>query len=215
MAREFLLGSALFAAGVAMLIGSASHALAQTTIATQDFNALSSSFTSTTASVASGQPLPNQGSLNSGGPGIDFESFWVQTRANATGPISLPDTSDFIGVNGASVNGLPAASPTGAAVGAAGDHNYEFNDSDGRIDVEFEAVDMSGYQDREITLFYWVGTSDNYEGGDRFIVRVTDGANTYTALDQNAAALQANRACGSRCRSTSTTWSRTWASASS
>lgn len=49
-------------------------------IAEQDFNSLSSAFTSTTDSLPSGVQLTNAGSKNIGGPGLDFSTTWFDTR---------------------------------------------------------------------------------------------------------------------------------------
>ncbi|ASC70997.1 hypothetical protein XM38_019460 [Halomicronema hongdechloris C2206] len=60
------------------------------TIASQDFNILDSSGTFTTDSFPSGSIdalLTNASSSNVGGPGLDFQTFWTDTRGNE-GPLS-------------------------------------------------------------------------------------------------------------------------------
>ena len=174
--------------GVICALCTASAAHAQLTIASQDFNALDSSATLTNDILDSGEFLTNDGSFNASGPGLLFDTYWFQTRVNLNGPrvptgqTGAETSGDFIGVNAATVNGLPTLSPGGAAVGAAGDHNFEFNDGDGRLDLVFEPVDVSGYQDRQLRFHYWV-VDDSYETGDSFTATLSDGVNSVTVLN--------------------------------
>jgi len=144
--------------GIAFVIAGA-QLVQSATIASQDFNSLSdlSTFLGSADSVGDGAVLPNAGSQNSGGPGLDFTTTWNDTRGETTGPVlSSNDSSDFIGVNSFSGANSPDVAADGATVSSGSEHNFEFNDADGRIDLIFEAVNASSYNNVFLALNYWI-----------------------------------------------------------
>ena len=133
-------------------------------IAEQDFNALDDSGSQTFDSLVDGSLLTNAGSSNSA-DGLDFTSTFYDTRG-ANGPVSpTSDSSDFIGVNSFAGSNSPDVAADGAAVSSGTEHNFEFNDTDGRVELVFEPVDVSGTTGRVLTLDYWVADT-GYESDD-------------------------------------------------
>ena len=160
-------------------------------IGAQDFNGLSAAGAATGDSVADGQLLTNSGSGNGGGGGLDFVTRWHNTRGEGAGPVlAVDDSGDYVGVNGYAGGGAPDVAPDGTPVAAGSEHNFEFNDADGRLDLVFEPVDTTGYTGRALKLAYWIN-ADSYEEQDRLTVRVSDGITSATLLDLDAAALNA------------------------
>ena len=89
------------------------------TVAEQTFNDLSGS-AYTTDSVKSGGRLGNGGAFNDGGPGLDFETFWIDTRGVGAGPVAPGnDADDYVGVNSFGGGGAPNVGPDGTPVGDA------------------------------------------------------------------------------------------------
>ncbi len=180
---------ALTAFALGLTIASpASHA---GTIAAQNFNALSDAFTETLDSLPSGSSLTNQGSYNIGGPGLDFRTYWLDTRGFGSGPVITNDPSDFIGVNSAAGANAPDVAPNGTAVTSGAEHNFKFNDGDGRLDLVFEPVDLSGFVNRTLSLSFWINDI-GYEGTDFFFFTLSDGINSESFLDFDAVALGDN-----------------------
>jgi predicted extracellular nuclease len=162
-------------------------------IAGQDFNALSSGSTFIGSGVASGSQLTNAGANNVGGPGLGFRSFWNDTRSVGTGPVTTAvdgDSGDFIGVNAFSGSNAPDIAADGTSVAAGIEHNFEFNDTDGRIDLVFDPVDVSGFTDRQLSFDYWVANT-GFESDDSFSASVSDGSNIATFLDFSEPELEA------------------------
>jgi len=160
-------------------------------IAGQDFNALGSASTRITSGVASGGLLPNAGANNIGGPGLGFRSFWTDTRGVGSGPVTpTSDSSDFIGVNSFTGRNAPDNAADGTPVAAGIEHNFEFNDTDGRVDLVFDAVDLSGFSNRQLSFDYWVADT-GFESSDSFSASVSDGSNISTFLDFSEPELEA------------------------
>lgn len=162
----------------------------QVTISEQNFNSLSASGTSTTDMVTSGSALTNSASMNAAGSGLEvFTTFWNDTRGETTGPVTATgDASDFIGVNSFAGGNAPDVAPDGTTVGFGTEHNFEFNDGDGELQLVFGALDLSGYNSRTLMLKYWIN-DDSYESGDRMRVMVSDGMNDIAVLDLSDAGL--------------------------
>ena len=156
------------------------------TIASQDFNALDDSGAGTTDSLPDGSFLTNSGSFNTGvGFGLQFRSTWFDTRGNdmGLGPVTTSsDTSDFIGVNSFAGSNSPDVTSGGTAYSSGSEHNFEFNDTDGRVDLVFEPVDLSGFTGRTLSLDYWVADT-GFESDDSFTVTLSDGVVSVTLLD--------------------------------
>lgn len=160
------------------------------TIASQDFNALTGS-TFTTDSLPSGGQLTNTGSFNVGGAGLGFQTFWFDTRGEGTGPVTPSnDSSDFIGVNTFSGSNAPNVAPDGTPVSSS-ERNFEFNDGDGRLDLVFEALNISGFSDRALRFNYWIN-STGYESDDAFFFTLSDGTNSQTFLNFGEPELESN-----------------------
>ena len=161
-------------------------------IAGQDFNALDSSNSNTTDSITDGSALTNGGSFNNGGTGLDFSTIWNDTRGVTNGPVTATsDSSDFIGVSSFTGSNAPDVSAAGVAVAAGSEHNFQFNDGDGRLDLTFEAVDVSAYTNVELSLNYWIADT-GFESTDTFSVTVTDGVNDFIALDFSEPEMEGN-----------------------
>lgn len=166
-------------------------------IATQDFNGLASNgtFVSDSFPVSTvGAQLTNSGANNSGGAGIDFGSFYTDTRGNL-GPRATDlgsDSSDFIGVNSFAGSNAPDVAPDNTAVSSGSEHNFQFNDTDGQIDLIFEPVDISGFTDVQFSLNYWIA-STAYEADDVFKIVLSDeNTNSVTVQNWSEPQLEAN-----------------------
>ncbi|GAB6097027.1 hypothetical protein JCM14469_32810 [Desulfatiferula olefinivorans] len=173
-------------AGVVFLLcsGTAAHA---STIAFQDFNSLPSGFNTTTDSVSSGSQLTHAGSsaMTTGATGLGFTTYWFDTRGETTGPVTpTNDTSDFVGVNAFTGSNAPNVSAAGSPVSAGSEHNFEFSDGDGRLDLVFDAVNVSAYSGVTLSLDYWI-TNTGYETGDMFSIGLSDGNSQVTLLSLN------------------------------
>jgi hypothetical protein len=163
-------------------------------IAEQDFNSLSSAFTSTTDSLPSGVQLTNAGSKNIGGPGLDFSTTWFDTRGVVLGPVTTTsDTQDFIGVNSFTGGDAPNVAPGGTAIAAGTEHNFEFNDGDGAVVLNFESVDVSGFTNRTLALDYWINDT-GYESSpaDQFTISISNGGLGIVLLGFGETELEAN-----------------------
>lgn len=158
-------------------------------IAEQNFNALSSSGTYTTDDVTSGSPLTNSGSFNNGGEGLDFQTYWFDTRGIVDGPVDSDEGNDFIGVNSFTGSNSPDVSAAGVPIGADVEHNFEFNDADGRLDLVFEAVDVSSFEERQLTLNFWVADT-SFEEDDSFVISLSDGSTSVDVYSVSGSALQ-------------------------
>ena len=153
-------------------------------IGVQDFNGLSDAATFTNDSFATSGTLTNAGSFNADPSlGMTFTTRFENTRGNA-GPTGT-DSADFIGVNsftGDSFAMAPDLGPTGTAVGSGVEHNYEFNDGDGLLTLEFDAVEVAGFSDRTLSFYHWISDT-SFDDGDRFMAYVTDGVLTHSIFD--------------------------------
>lgn len=182
-------------AGVLALLFATSAARVQAaTIAAQNFNGLSDSATVTFDMITSGSALTNAGSKNANPLlGMTFETRWFDTRGVGTGPVTpTSDTSDFIGVNSFAGSGAPATSPTGVPVASGVEHNFEFNDGDGRLDLIFDPIDTSGYTNRTLSLSYWIAAT-GFEATDSLSVNLSDGNSTLTLLVLGELGLEATQ----------------------
>lgn len=157
---------------IVAVAGLASASLADV-IASQNFNGLSDAGTQTFDSLPAGSQLTNGGSANVGGGGIDFATFWaVDTRGIGTGPVEIGnDSSDFIGVNSFTGANSPDVSPNGTPVASGSEHNFEFNDGDGLVELRFAPVDVSGFTSRTLDLSLWIN-STTYEADDFLFVNI-------------------------------------------
>ncbi len=161
-------------------------------IGEQNFNALDSSATQTFDSLADGSALTNAASMNVGGPGLDFQTYWFDTRSLGTGPVlSSSDTSDFVGVNSFSGFNAPSVSANGTPVAAGVEHNFEFNDADGKLALTFEALDISGFNTRELSLDVWVN-STGFESTDAFTISLEDTSQSIDLLTWGESELEGN-----------------------
>ncbi len=158
------------------------------TDAVQDFNDLTGT-TSTTDQLPSGSQLTNTASFNTGGPGLDFVSFWIDTRGVGAGPSVGAESGDFIGVNSFSGSNAPDNAADGTAVGTS-ERNFQFNDTDGRIDLIFETVDASGFSSRQLAFNYWINDT-GYEADDSFSAALSDGTTTVSLLTLGEPELEA------------------------
>jgi uncharacterized repeat protein (TIGR01451 family) len=161
-------------------------------IAEQNFDGLDDSATETLDSLTDGSQLTNSSSINSDASmGMTFETFWVDSRAQGTGPVIGGDVSDFIGVSSDDGVGAPDVSPDGTAVATGTEQNFRFNDGDGRLELIFDSVDLSYFENRTFSLNYWIN-DDDYETDDFFVITISDGTNTHTAINFSEADLEAN-----------------------
>ena len=165
-------------------------------IAEQTFNELSGS-AYTTDSVTSGGRLSNGGAFNEGGPGLGFETFWFDTRGVGAGPV-VPgnDADDYVGVNTFGGGGAPNVGPSGAPVGDA-ERNFQFNDGDGRLELTFAPVDVSDFNNRVLSLDYWIN-STSYEADDAFTVTLLDGNKSVDVLTFGESGLEENASADDR-----------------
>lgn len=186
---------AMTAGAVVLMLALASPAVQAVDIAVQDFNALSDAGIPTFDSLPSGSMLTNSGSMNVGGPGMDFATFWTDTRGEAVGPVTAAsDTSDFIGVNSFAGSNSPDVSPTGVLVASGVEHNYEFNDGDGRLDLIFEPVDITGFTSVDLSISYWLNDgTNNYEPTDAMAISLSDGVMNVDIINWDDVTMQANR----------------------
>lgn len=155
-------------------------------IGAQNFNALSDAGVPSFDQLPNGGTLTNTGSFNAGGPGLDFSTLWFDTRADTnTGPVAPSaggDTSDFIGVQSFTGSNAPNVAPDGSPVASGVEHNYEFNDGDGRVELWFETLNTSSYDNRTLALNFWIPPS-GYEADDFMKIVLEDGTNSYVLLD--------------------------------
>lgn len=171
-------------AAVVALAALSGVASAQVVIAGQNFNALDDSQTFNNDVFAMGSSnnlLTNAGANNVGGPGIDFQTFWTDTRGNS-GPLDGTESGDFIGVNSFAGNNAPDVGFNGTPVASGVEHNFQFNDGDGRLDLVFEAVDTTGFTSRTVDVKYWINGGTGFEDDDSFVITLSDGVSTVTAL---------------------------------
>ncbi len=153
----------------------------QIAVSTQDFNGLSSGSTQNSDTFPAGsaeQALTNASSSSVAGSGLDdFSTLWTDTRGNegpvyASGPGG--DSADFIGVNHYSGTNAPNIAADGTPVSEGSEHNFEFNDGDGRLSLVFDPVDLSAATgNRALRLDYWINDT-TYESDDRFQVILRD-----------------------------------------
>jgi len=179
--------TALLSAGA--MVAFAGSALA-VDIAGQDFNGLDDSQTFTADSFVGSGTLTNAGSMNSAGGGMDFVTTWTDTRGN-NGPLDGSESGDFIGVNSFAGSNSPDVAPDGTAVASGVEHNFEFNDGDGRLDLTFAAVDATGFTDVGVSFNYWI-TDTGYETGDTFSAMLSDGSGSVSIFSWDDVALEAN-----------------------
>lgn len=163
-------------------------------IESQDFNSLSDggTFNSDTFGIGSvDAPLTNSGSFNSGGPGIDFRTLWTDTRGN-DGPVSSSgDTSDFIGVNSFTGSNAPDVAADGTPVASGSEHNFEFNDGDGLLSLTFDAVNVSGFENRMLFFDFWINDT-GFEPTDMFGATISSALGDMSLLLYSEPELEAN-----------------------
>ncbi len=162
-------------------------------IASQNFNDLSDAGTQTFDSLPAGSQLTNSGSFNNGGPGLDFATYWaVDSRGVGMGPVTPSnDSSDFIGVNSFTGSNSPDVAPDGTPIQSGVEHNFEFNDGDGLLELRFESVDLSGYTDRTLELNVWINDT-TYESDDFLFITVSSGNGAETLLAWGELELEGN-----------------------
>jgi hypothetical protein len=176
-----------------LVVGLAGLALASGTVfaadlGSQNFNGLSTAGGPSFDSLPAGSQLTNTNASNSGGGGLDFATYWAaDTRGNpnGTGPVFLGnDTSDFIGVNSFAGSNSPDVAPGGAAVSSGTEHNFEFNDGDGRLELRFAPVDATGNTNITVSFNYWINGGTSFEDSptDMFFADLTDGTTTVSIL---------------------------------
>ena len=163
--------AAILAAAAATAAPSAYAAI----IAEQNFNGADASATFTTDSLPDGSQLTNASANSNGAPGLGYAAFWFTTQAGPTGPLDGSESGDFIGANAFGGSNAPDVGPDGTAVAAGVEQNYEFNDTDGRVDLVFDVVDLSDATNRSFSLNYWINVN-GYEAADNFSVTLSDGA---------------------------------------
>lgn len=146
-----------------------------TVLYTQDFDALDDGATFTSDVLSDGSALTNAGAahVSSGGADLGFASYWFATRSNDAGPADGGESGDFIGVNSFSGSGAPDSAADGSSVSSGSQHNFEFNDTDGRVDLVFDAVDVSAYANRQVSFDYWVAPT-GFESTDNFSATISD-----------------------------------------
>ncbi len=200
--RALLAGTSAFALLVA------AEATAETIFAEQNFNEVGANSpgnpTPTNDRLPSGSQLTNNGANNpsTGVPtqfGLGYQSFWFQTRQWTTGPVADNEGGpDFIGANSFSGSNAPDVSPSGVSVQSFVEYNYQFNDTDGQLDLVFNPVDVSTAQtNRSVSFSYWINDTgyETSEGGpDRFFARVSDGNTSQTLFEFGPTELEANAA---------------------
>ncbi len=153
-----------------------------TVLFTQNFDALDAGSTFTSDVLPDGGALANAGAshTSSGGSDLGFNSFWFATRSNLAGPVDGSESGDFIGVNSFSGSNAPNTAADGSSVSAGSQHNFEFNDTDGRVDLVFDSVDLSAYSNRQVSFDYWVSPT-GFESTDTFSAKISDDlGNTHT-----------------------------------
>jgi len=163
-------------------------------IAGQTFDGLNDTATETFERVPSNTELTS-GSSHDANPaaGIPFSTFWVNSRGYLEGPVlSISDPSDFIGINSDGGLNAPNINPFGVGVQSKIEQNFIFNDGDGRYELVFEPVDLSGFTNQEVSFYYWINNT-SYENTDFFTVTLTDGLNTMDVLSFTNIELEANR----------------------
>lgn len=170
MRKHLLLATASF-------LALATPAGATTIIAEQSFNTLDAGNTFTDDQVPDGGQLTNASSFNiSSDPlNLGFRTFWFDTRGNGTGPSVGSESGDFIGVNAFSGSNAPDLGPTGIAVSAGVEQNFEFNDGDGRLDLVFDSVDLSGQTNRQLSFDYFINDT-GFESNDSLSASLSDGS---------------------------------------
>lgn len=154
---------------------------AQTIIDEQDFNSLSDCCTFNTDMLPTGGTLTNAGTMN-GGTGLSgFSTRWFST-GEPVGPVTQSgDSNDFIGVNSFSGSNAPSTAPDGTPVSSGSEHNFQFNDGDGILVLNFDPVDLSGFTSRRIQFSYWVAAT-GYESDDQFRAVVLGSGGTGATL---------------------------------
>ncbi|MDJ0731058.1 MAG: ExeM/NucH family extracellular endonuclease [Crocosphaera sp.] len=161
-------------------------------IAEQNFNLLSDQYTFTSDSLLSGSALTNLGSFNTNSnQGLLFETFWFDTRGNGNGPTVGSESGDNIGVNSATGTNALNVAANGTSIASGIEHNFQFDDGDGRLDLVFGTVDLSNFNNRFLSFNYWIADT-SYESDDSFTVTLTDGNNTQTVLNFGETELETN-----------------------
>ncbi|MDY6938916.1 MAG: ExeM/NucH family extracellular endonuclease [Cyanobacteriota bacterium] len=162
-------------------------------IASQNFNSLTDGNAFTTDRLINGGQLTNLGSFNTDNSnGLTFSTFWFDTRNVGSGPVTpSSDSSDFIGVNSFSGSNSPGVAADGTSVSSGVEHNFEFNDSDGRLDLVFATVDVTGEVDRILGFDYWIADT-GYESDDAFFFTLSDGTNSQSFLNFGETELETN-----------------------
>lgn len=181
--RRKRLGSLIKSLITAGVVGSSVSANAAI-IFGQNFNSLDASASFTSDEVSNGGQLTNAGSMHTGtGPtDLGFATYWLDTRGTTDGPRDGTEGGDFVGVNSFAGSNAPNTAADGATVSSGSEHNFQFNDGDGQLNLVFENVDMSGLSDRQVSFDYWVAPT-GFEATDTFSATLSDdGANSVTFL---------------------------------
>ena len=177
----------------------ASAGVGQTLIVGQDFDAIGPAYTGGNPATNSDMfpigtvaaPLTNPGAAYDGttplaGGGLPFATTWTDTRGNI-GPVQdTNDSGDFIGANSFSGFNAPIVNPFGVAYSfPGGQYNYELNDADGQLNVDFAPVDVSAAADPYFSTYFWAYDTD-WEISDRFAITLSDElGNSVSLLDIN------------------------------
>lgn len=173
--KNFLLLSTLF------LMAAASSAHADV-LMLQDFNAVpGGNFLNEELSDGS-QLLGTSRNQATSGSDLGFQTFWFDTRSEGTGPSVGGESGDFIGTTASSGGGSPDNDASGHLMSEGLFQSYEFNDVDGRVDLVFDTVDVSGFTGVTLSLDYWINDT-GYESEDAFSVSLFDGTNTFALLN--------------------------------
>ena len=137
--------------------------------------------------VANGQVIPNQaGRQNRNYDGtlgamteLTFTSTWFNTGpggGNAEGALTGPSSSgtdgDEVGVETGNAGGLTP--PDGLAF-------YDFDDTDGAIEVAFETVDLTGFNNIQLLITIGIASTD-WETPDDGISLTVNGTTIYTTF---------------------------------
>lgn len=129
--------------------------------------------TTTNAGVApgtgemTGPGLSFAGSVNE----VGFRTFWTDTRGTgAGGPVDGAESGDFIGVTD--------FTPAFGTPFTDGVNGYEFNDTDGQIELRLDTINTAGSGDLTVSFDVWFNAT-TWEANDSFSA-VANGAAIYS-----------------------------------
>lgn len=139
-------------------------------VASQNFNGIAD-VGHVIETTLDGTILTSAATTHNGSSGLGYATRWITDFDIKAGPSIDGSDIDRIGVNIDDGFLAPDVSAAGVPVGA-GEHNFELNDSDGRLQLEFAPVDMSGYENRRISFDLW-STLVDYSVGEGYVYQVT------------------------------------------